>query len=156
MKRLFILLSMIISGLGMTSLLSCQDSLFYSEYKDIPNAQWDSRDTIIFQLPNTEYPLDATLLVCVRTRQGSDYKKVVLSVEHLCDDTLLSADTLHLALYDSKGLPLGQAFPFSNYSSRSLPIHVVKDAHHTIRITHIMRQNPLDGVSDVGVFVERK
>ena len=140
----------------MATLLSCQDSLLYSEYKEIPNARWDSRDTLTFTLPEPEHPIDATLTVSLRSRQDYKYQYVALTVEHLIDSCTISTDTLHITLYDSNGQPLGHGFPISDNHSRPLPIHLGKDEHHTMRITHSMRLNPLEGIPDVAVSVERK
>lgn len=145
-----------LSVLGMMILLSCQESLFYSEYKTVPRAQWDSRDTLSFQLPVTERTFDATLTVSVRRRQDYDYKTIALSIEHLLNGMLVSTDTLHITLYDEDGQSLGHAFPISDNYSHPLPLHLGKGESHTLRITHIMRLNPLDGIPDVGIFVERK
>ncbi|MCH5175911.1 MAG: gliding motility lipoprotein GldH [Prevotellaceae bacterium] len=140
----------------MATLLSCQDSLFYSEYKEIPNSQWDSRDTLSFCLPVTENSFDATLTVSVRRRQDYDYKTIALKIEHLLNDTIVSTDTLVVTLFDANGHPLGQGFPISDNYSRPLYLHLKKNASHSLRITHAMRLNPLQGIPDVGVFVERK
>lgn len=156
MKFLFILLLTIISCLGMATILSCQDSLFYSEYKNISQALWDRRNTLTFHLPDTERPTDASLSISVRARQDFRYKTIALSVAHLLNDSLVSIDTLHITLHDANGQSLGNAFYISDNYSRPLPLHIGKDEHHTLRITHIMRLNPLEAISDVGVFVERK
>ena len=140
----------------MATLLSCQDSLFYSEYKDIPHTQWDSRDTLSFQLPETESPIDAALTVSIRTRQAYEYKTIALSVEHFLNGSAVSTDTLHITLYDANGQPLGNGFPLSDTYSRPLPLHLQKGEQHSLRITHIMRLNPLEDIHSVGVFVEEQ
>ena len=155
MKPLFVLLSAISFILGMATLLSCQDSLFYSEYKAIPYDQWDSRDTLYFQLPEAERSFDATLTISVRTRKNYGYKTIALRVEHLLNGTLVNTDTLHITLYDDNGQPLGRAFPVSDNYSRPLPLHISKNGHHTLRITHAMRLNPLENIPNVGVFIDR-
>ena len=154
MKPLPILISTIISTLGMATLLSCQESLFYTEYKAIPSSQWDNCDTLSFKLPQTEHTLDASLTVSVRTRQDCDYKTIALTVEHLLNGAIASTDTLHITLYDANEQSRGHAFPISDNYSRPLPLHIEKDEHHTIRIAHIMRPNPLENIPDVGIFVE--
>lgn len=156
MKPLFIFLTVIFSILGMTALQSCQESLFYSEYKEIPHAQWDSRDTLFYHLPEAEHAIDAALTISVRTRQGFDYKTIALKVEHLLNGSIVTSDTLHITLYDTDGQPLGHAFPISDNYSRPLPLRLRESEHHTIRITHIMRLNPLEDIPNVGVFVDRK
>lgn len=140
----------------MAVLLSCQDSLLYSEYKEIPNAQWDSRDTLSFQLPKAEYSLSAYLTISVRTRQDYNYKAITLKVEHLLNDTIIYADTLHIPLCDANGHPLVHAFPIADNYSKPIPLNLKRNECHTLHITHDMRLNPLNGIPDVGVFVERE
>lgn len=154
MKPLSIFSLATISILGMATLLSCQESLFYTEYKTIPNSQWDSRDTLSFLLPVADGAIDATLTISVRKRHDYDYKNIALNVGHLLNDSLVSTDTLHVTLYDANGQSLGQGFPVSDNYSRPLPIHLGKGERHTLRITHTMRLNPLDGITDVGIFVD--
>lgn len=156
MRPLSTFLFAILMFLGMTTLLSCQDSLFYSEYRAIPNSQWDSSDTVSFQLPETESPFDATMTICVRARHDYDYKDIVLRYEHLVNDSIVSADTLNITLYDADEHPISHAFSVSDNSSRPLPLHMERNERHALRITHTMRLNPLQGISDVGVSVERK
>ena len=142
--------------LGMATFLSCQDSLFYSEYKEISNSQWNSHDTLVFQLPTTEQTVDATLTISVRTRQDFEYKTIALTVEHLLNNSLVSTDTLHITLYDTNGQSLGKGFPISDNYSRPLPLHIKENEHHTLRITHTMRLNPLEGTPNVGIFANYK
>ena len=153
MKRIHTLL-IYIGCLCLAVFAACQDILYYTLYQDLPKKEWDSNDAICFSIPSAEQDLDVTVTLGVRTTTSFRYKDIVARVEVLEGDSVLSVTPLNLTLYtDENGLRKGMLLN-ENYS-KPQPFHMQAHHNYTLRVTHLMRLNPLDEVMSVGVMVER-
>ncbi len=133
---------------------ACQDNLYYTLYQDLSKNEWDSNDAIFFSIPPSEQDMDVTVTLGIRTTTSFRYKDIVARVEVLEGDSVLSVTPLNLALYnDENGLRKGVLLN-ENYS-KPQPFHMQAHHNYTLRVTHLMRLNPLDEVQSVGVIVER-
>lgn len=136
-------------------LTACQDNLYFTLYQDLPQRQWDSNDSLYFNIPPAEQDLDVVVTFAVRTTSSFRYQDVVARAELMDGDSIISSIPLNISLYNHDEEVSYQGLLMSeNYSKpQSLRMH----AHHkyTLRIIHLMRLNPLDEVVSVGIIVER-
>lgn len=142
-----------ISGLSfMLLFVACQESPFYMTYKPVKISGWDSRDTVVFKLPEIKSPSSYTVTVSIRAIQSFKYDNLGLAVMLYEGRDVVSKDTVMYDLYDSYGENKGKGFPYVEYEENlKRTYHFSPDKRYKIKITHIMRLDPLDGVANVGV-----
>ena len=142
--------------LAALALASCDGTVYHS-FKQVDSKAWSPSDTLSFVYEGTGRSGDDAALKLsaqVRYDTGYKYKNLLMRVETLrmADTTLLSVDTLCCRIYDDAGRRLGSTTG-SIYQNGSN--EVVVDALPTdtlmLRLSHIMADNSLAGVYDVGV-----
>lgn len=148
------IITTILCCLGMTTIMSCQGSLYYADFRDMPSLEWDSRDTLSFTVPAPQHDTDMSLTVAVRHTPAYKYESI--TVHAIAKDSvgcLISRDLKIKATPDGKGSKQGAVYT----DSRSMPVRLHMKAGHglTIRLAHRMRLNPLQGISNVEVTLDR-
>lgn len=144
------------------SLTSCRDATVYHVYQVIPeDVGWKRGDSLAFHLPPGLSPASYVLEIGVRNTDMYPFRDLWLSVTRTSNDSVpCVADTLHLYLADEKGRwkKAGSAGGYyQNAFVCEKPFVVVSDSSAIcLRVTHIMRENPLPGISDVGVRLLKK
>lgn len=153
--KLFHTLYIYVGIFSLFLLTACQDNLYFTLYQDLPQRQWDSNDSLYFNIPPAEQDLDVVVTFAVRTTSSFRYKDVVARAELLAGDSIISSIPLDISLSkDDEDASSHGLLMSDNYSKpQSLHMH----AHHkyTLRVIHLMRLNPLDEVVSVGIIVER-
>ena len=160
MKAICSYLKMLVfSGLGMMMLFSsCQDGLHYANYQHLPHNQWSSRDTLIYSLPMTNHDIDTWFSVSVRSIHTYQYKDIVVKAELMRGKQTVSSYTFPINLdrkERSSAWAAKESLPIANRYSVPTLLHLKGGEQYILRITHIMRLEPLDGITDVGVFLEQ-
>ena len=88
-----------------------------------------------------------------RTTAAYRFKNVVVRAEYLnvCD-SLLGSDTISISVFSDKGRRLGAtAGMLYQHSSRMGHVDLPKGDSVVIRISHIMSDEILHGITDVGI-----
>ena len=132
-------------------LMSC-DSLFHRYYG--VGGCWPSSDTLTFTYtPKNESKLCCQLDVELRNSSDYKYKELFLRVERFSKigrDTIV--DTLRCELYDDSGHIRGTTAGILRQTS--FPVDTMEIQPNdtlTIRVSHLMDDKELQGVSDVGI-----
>lgn len=155
MNRVRCLLSIVfLTVFSLVLLTSCEDNLYYSLYQDMPRMEWDSNEPLVFSIPPAENTLEVAVTLGVRTTTKFRYKDIVARAELLDGDSVISSVPLNITLYQGEGATREGILLQDNYSK---PQSFHMEAHHkyALRVTHLMRLNPLDEVQSVGIIVER-
>ena len=155
MKRFSTFLSLI--GLFcITFLTACQDNLYYTLYQDMAQQTWDSNDSLWFSIPPAEQDMDVTITLGVRTTPSFRDEDIVARAELLDGEAVISSIPLNIALYSNNHEETHQGgFLLQDHYSKPQSLHMQAHHHYTLRVTHLMRLNPLDEVASVGIIVER-
>lgn len=150
----------ILQCLPLLLLTACQIPTVYHSYQPIPIDGWSKNDTLTFALPASVPTGTFEVTVGVRYEMNYPYRNLWLAISHNTTDSLTYAtDTLQLILADEKGnrhenspgglyqcsFPLRTGFPIAQ-----------EGTGRNFRIVHIMRDEPLRGLSDVGISITRK
>lgn len=135
-------------------LASCQGDLYYTEYKVLPQEQWDSRDTLVIDLPVSEQDIEAKVTLGMRRTHGFRYKKVVMREEVWCQGKIQEVRPVTITLRGNREEE-GTGLLVKEFYSDAQPLHLQAGLPYSIRLTHQMRLNPLDGIVAVGVTVEK-
>lgn len=127
---------------------SCQETIYYS-YQPVEYTGWDKNDTLIFKF-HTPISTHESLeyQIGIRHKDSYKYRDIWLTINR---------DTVHLYLADSIGRWKGNGisglcqitFPYN-------PSRLHNDSIKELQITHIMQENPLPGIHDLGISIQRR
>ena len=153
MKRIHTYI-MLIGILCLTLLTACGDNLYYTLYQDMPKKEWDSNEPLYFSIPPTEQEMDVAVTLGVRTTTLFRYKDIVARAELLDNDSVISSLPLNITLYQGEGTTEKGILMHENYS-KPQALHMQPNHNYALRVTHLMRLNPLEEVQSVGILVEK-
>lgn len=136
---------------------SCQSTLFYTEYKSIDSHQWDRRDVKVFKLPVPEKDETLQLSVGMRTTEELEYTRLTVLATLFEEGKAIEKDTIEFCLFNENGASTGTGFPYiENTKEANHPITLKKGKKYKIKLTHIMRNNPVGNIFDVGISLDHK
>ena len=143
--------------LAVLALVSC-DGTVYQSFKQVSSSSWSPKDTVSFVYEGVNKPGSGgtALKMSAQVRYNTDYKykNLIMRVEtiRIADSLLLSVDTLHCQIYDDSGYRLGSTAG-SLYQNVSNDVFIEASPSDTLmlRLSHIMSDESLAGVCDVGL-----
>lgn len=151
MKYILILLSSILL------FASCTQKHFYSEYKSVNTKKWKSTDTVQFVVDIDDTNALYYMNVSVRHQKDYEFSNVWLNIfteYHSAKKTF----RLEVPLFKKDGKPYGESS--GSLCTQTIPfqeqIRFPQAGKYTIRIVQLMRKDPLDGISDVGVVIDKQ
>lgn len=128
--------------------VSCQENTLYHTFLPVNAAGWDKHDTLLYTLPLTVTQPSDRYEIGIRHKDSYKYRDLWLTVNQ---------DTLHLYLADSIGNWKGKGI--GDIRQCTFPIRlnpVPQDSVHELRVTHIMQDNPLSGIHDIGIRIRKQ
>lgn len=129
-------------------LVSCQESTYHYSYQPVHPTGWKKTDTLLFQLDSPLVNKQASLCqIGIRHKDTYKYRDLWLTVNQ---------DTVHLYLADSTGNWLGNGIGELRQIMLPISFNPQGDSIKEIRITHIMQDNPLPGIHDIGIRIDGK
>lgn len=135
------------------------ENTVYHSYQSLPNEGWGKSDTLSFQIPITDsVPTTLRLFAEVRNSIGYPYHDLHLFIsQNLQDSTVWRTDTIAFSLADSTGRWMGHGwgsiFQSETFIKSVLPLH---SGNYTIKVINGMKDEKLQGLSDVGIRIERQ
>lgn len=141
----FILLALCLAS----ALVGCRGNLLHSDYADLPHAQWDGQEPLLFDLPVVDEPWEGSLWVGVRTVKRFAYEQVVVWAEVLCDGERVEDWLLPVVTHHADQMRAADLL-YEEFFSERMPLRIEAGKHYTLRLTHRMRLNPLDNIASVG------
>ena len=140
-------------------LAACQNNIIYHSYTPVPLDGWNKSDTLVYTLPNSIPAGNYEAEIGIRYQESYPYRDIWLEVSHNTKDTLTYVtDTLQLFLVDEAGNKTGNGlcglYQCDLPYKASIPIRTEGSAR-TFRIVHIMTDNPLTGISDIGIRLRK-
>lgn len=134
-------------------LSACQELPYHTEYRDLPQQQWDGRDTLLFPLPTPEQDRDLNLTLAVRTTNRFAYREIDAQMQLLCDGKPLSTTSVPIIIHNDT-TPQGTGLVTHEVHSHPIALHLQANHHYAVSIRHHMRLNPLDHTPSIGIIVE--
>ena len=128
---------------------ACQRNTIYHSYQPVNHTGWEKSDTLLYSLNDTLTNISSNqFYIGIRHKDSYKYQDRWLTINN---------DTVHLQLADSAGYWYGNGigelrhliFPISTQF-----LHL-EDSITEIRICHIMEDNPLKGIQDIGIEITR-
>ena len=128
--------------------LACQNHTYYHSYQPIESMGWYKNDTLLFSLDSVITNGNTyELQLGIRHKDSYLYRDLWLTINQ---------DTVHIYLADSIGHWMGSGIGELRHFTKRIPIKVQEDSIKELRIIHIMQDNPLVGIHDVGVSIQDK
>jgi len=146
-------------------LLSCNETLVYSEYKATTNGVWNKDDPKEFELSALDTLQPHDVYIMIRNDNTYPFSNLFLIAEINTPDSEIIRDTLEyeMALPDGQWLGKGQGSVLENKFWYKENIVFSSPGVYTIRLAQAMRQNGqleginnLKGITDVGIEIERR
>lgn len=148
--------------LGLTILcLSCQDNILYHSYQPVPSTGWIKEDSLEYTLPTDLPQGNYAVYIGVKHRGAYQYRDLWLSIHQELTDSISSThqtDTIHLYLANSQGRWKGTGIGGTRLFVSETPLHLQQEENKeiTLKISHIMKDEPLHAISFVGIKLEKE
>lgn len=140
----------------MALLVSSCDAVVYHKFETVGDG-WRRNDTLMYRIatsPHLSGACDAE--VELRCTSEYPYKDLWLYVELSTDSSVIECDTLQCFIYDDNGVINGSTAGLLYQMSFSIPVSpVVSEDTLNMRVVHVMADEPLYGVKDVGIKLLR-
>jgi gliding motility-associated lipoprotein GldH len=149
MKKLFYLLITVLA-------ISCKQKHFYSSYQSVDVKSWKSTDTLNFTV---DVPVEnSTYAYAVSVRHQKDYEFSNLWLKVLVKGN--SIDTsfrFEVPLFKVDGKPYGKSS--GSLCTQNMPLKTItginKKGKYQISIIQLMRKDPLNGIEDIGLIIDK-
>lgn len=133
--------------------MACDEQVVYHSFQSLPTEGWQRTDTLFF---NVEVPDSATLYnvsVEVRNRNNYPYQNLPLLIHYDSPEAQnIRRDTLKLKLANSAGIWIGDGW--GGLYQSAFPaglIRIGKAGEYRFKITHLLPDEVLPGINDVGI-----
>lgn len=147
------------AALWLAALLTtaCDSGVATTAFRTLPEAGWDSEDTLVFG-PADTLAEGGTFAVVVSLRLPEShrypYRELLLAVVSHLPDTVRT-DTLSFNLTEEHADLKGHGMSLRQYDFAIDTIRLEAGATPAFDIAHCMRLSPLPGIRDVGVTLRR-
>lgn len=146
--------------LGMSLLCACNGSPCLSDYSHVDIDGWYADDTVLMNVQRADTSIhnaiekEMAMRVGVRFTELYEYRNLALEVQLLCNDAVAQRDTVYYTLYNNKDRANGRGLLYHDVEMEVSTVSIDPSKKYDVSIRHIMRQNPLSGISEVSVVLE--
>lgn len=154
MKQVFQLA--IIASL-LTALSACDTNRVFDEFKPVSQASWDKDSLVVFNIPVTDTVQNYNLYINIRNDINFAYSNLWLFINIEQPDGASIRDTFEMVVADASGKWLGEGF--GGLKTRKVVyrsnVYFPNSGNYKVSVQQGMRENKLEGISDVGFRVEK-
>jgi gliding motility-associated lipoprotein GldH len=138
--------------------------MVYDQYKSIENYQWSSEKSIEFIVSSQDTISVNNVFINIRNNKDYEFSSLFLIAKIEFPSGFQVVDTLEYEMTDAKGNWLGSGFTDLKENKLFYKEHVVFSEkgdfkfniqHATRSINDIEGKNPLQGITDVGLRIEK-
>lgn len=154
MKKVFQFLCI---GLFLAAFSACDTNRVFDEYQPIFESNWQKDSLVVFDIPISDTLQNHNLYVNIRNDVNYGYSNLWLFVEIEQPDGMAVQDTFEMVLAEPSGKWLGEGFGGLKTRRAMYRSNVFfpGSGDYKISIQQGMRDNILEGISDVGFRVEK-
>lgn len=136
---------------------SCEQKHFYNEYKTVDVKSWKSTDTLNFDVEIPDSTSVFNVALSVRHQKTYEFSNLWLNVITGFGNETRSR-RLEVPLFKNDGKPYGKSS--GSLCTQTIPfekeIRFPAKGKYRISLIQLMRKDPLDGISDVGIIMDKK
>ncbi len=137
--------------------ISCEQKHFYNEFKSVDVKKWKSTDTLKYTVNTPEDDANYTYAVSVRHQKDYEFSNLWLKVIIKGNSTDTSF-RFEVPLFKVDGKPYGKCS--GSLCTQTMPIKAIDGIHkkgeYKISIIQLMRKDPLDGIEDIGLIIDKR
>ena len=137
---------------------SCDSNSIYHQYQPIDKSGWHKDTAVDFAVPIIDTESLYNVIIDIRNSNEYPYQNLYLFVYSISPDNKTEGDTLNCILADNQGRWYGQGIgSTSTLSVMYMPaVKFSEQGVYTFRIMQGMREDILEGISDIGLRVEKR
>ncbi|MDR3340868.1 MAG: gliding motility lipoprotein GldH [Candidatus Symbiothrix sp.] len=147
-------------GLGLIavlSLIACSHKEVFFEFHSIKNAIWDRSEKAVFEVNIKDNAKPFAISLEVRSNNDYPFRNIWLFVDFKTPGSTIRTDTVSADLADIYGKWYGKGISLYSLSIPYEPHFLFPDTGtYSYTIRQGMRENPLIGISDIGLKVSEK
>jgi gliding motility-associated lipoprotein GldH len=145
-------------------LLSCNSNAVFDQYSPIENQQWHSEKSLEFKVKNRDTISENNVFITVRNNKDYAFSSLFLIAKIEMPNGFKVIDTLEYEMTDASGNWLGSGFTDlkenklfykENVVFSEIGTYKFNIQHATRSINDIEGKNPLKGITDVGLRIEK-
>lgn len=136
----------------------CTTDTIYSHYRHIADEEWGRSDTLIYIVPGIQHGGTYDLAVGLRTTSGYPYSDLTFVVEQeMIPSGRHSTDTFKVSLttQDTRVQQNGTGVALRQYHFPFKQLTLTEGDTLKLTLKHDMQRDPLPGVADVGITLQR-
>lgn len=138
-------------------LAACSPTTVYHRFRDVATEGWEHGDTVLFIIDSISSSDTYRFELDVRTTPQFPFQKLWLVVDrHFSAPELHRRDTVECVLATPEGNITGRGVSLYAYTFSLPPLPLTQGQHGHIAVSHIMRRDLLEGVSDIGIKILRQ
>ncbi|MCC8188882.1 MAG: gliding motility lipoprotein GldH [Bacteroides sp.] len=134
-------------------LQACGERIVYHTYQPVPARRWTPSDTLVYEVEIGDSAVTLALTAEVRNRNTYPFQNLTLNIaSNFADTTRWVNQKADFMLTDKEGQWKGTGWGSLYTSGSSLGnVYIARPGTYTIRVTHDMRTEELEGIQDVGI-----
>ncbi|WP_231374058.1 gliding motility lipoprotein GldH [Aureivirga marina] len=145
-------------------LIACDSNRVYDQYKAIPNSSWDAENVVEFEVPITDTISRNNIYINLRNNKDYEFNNLFLITQIEFPNGTNVVDTLEYEMTTKDGHWLGKGSSDikENVLFYKENVKFYLEGTYKILVEQAMRKSsdvegndPLEGVSDVGIRVEK-
>ena len=147
----------IVVSLAVLAFCSCEQQHFYNEFKTVDIKAWKSTDTLFYPIKIEEENKNYQYALSVRYSKEYEFSNVWLKVS-IKSNVIDTSFRYEIPLFKNDGKPYGKSS--GSICTQTIPLktnlQMNKKGIYTISIIQLMRKDPLNGISDIGLIIDKK
>lgn len=147
----------IILFLSALFLSGCEQKHFYSEFKAIDIKAWKSTDTLTYPIKIEQENKQFQYAISVRHSKDYEFSNLWLKI-FIKGNGVDTSFRYEIPLFKTDGKPYGKSS--GSLCTQTIPLKTIlplnKKGEYKISVVQLMRKDPLDGISDIGIIANPK
>ncbi|MFN8284825.1 MAG: gliding motility lipoprotein GldH [Chitinophagales bacterium] len=135
----------------------CEQKHFYNEYKSVNAKDWQPTDTLSFPVIIDEQNKTFQYSISIRHEKEYEFSNIWLKVI-VKGNKVDTSFRYEIPLFKSDGKPYGKSS--GSLCTQTVPLNtnlpLSAKGKYEIKIVQLMRKEPLAGITDVGVIIDKK
>lgn len=143
--------------LSVVGLTSCGKKFFYDDVQALPNEGWNKNQKLRFEMEVNDTISTFQFAMHIRNDMNYRYSNVYFFLETQFPNGNITRDTLECIVADAYGKWLGSGYGKlkQNLIVLNPSIRFPLRGKYTFDVQHAMREEVLQGITDIGLHVER-
>ena len=150
-------LKYIVFSIIITLIYSCDKNKVYDNTISIPEGIWDKKEKASIEFNASDTTSLNNVYVNIRNKGSYAYRNIYIFLTTIYPDGKKSIDTIDCILSNEKGKWLGSGVGdlWFNRLLFKKKVAFIKKGKYTFQFEQAMRNEKLDGISDIGIRIEK-